>query len=120
MTIRSLILALTAALLFLPACGGSETDGPEDTADLPESGTYTGTVAGLNPEESEIYFESQDSGVFELYFTDSTEVTGQSGEIVPYDSLALGQSVDVTVERDGEELNPLAVTINQKAPQTDE
>ena len=120
MTIRSLILALTAALLFLPACGGGETDGPEDTADLPESGTYTGTVTGLNPGEREIYVEFPGERVYGLYFTDSTEVTGLSGQPVPYDSLARQQSVDVTIERDGQELNPLAVTINQQAPQTDE
>ena len=101
------LLALT--LVGLSACGGdSETVAVE-------SGTYTGTIGEVNAEESEIYVDVPDTGTLELYFTDSTQVTGQNGQPTSFGSLAQGQSVDVTVERVGQRLNPLSVRINQQA-----
>lgn len=98
---------LLALAFLLTACGGGEGE----TVAV-ESGTYTGTIGEVVPEESEIYVEVPDAGTLELYFTDSTQVTGQGGSAVPFDSLAQGQSVDVTVERVGQRLNPISVRIN--------
>ena len=107
-SLASCLLAL--ALLLLSACGGGEGE----TVAV-DSGTYTGTIGEVNPDESEIYVEVPNTGTLELYFTDSTQVTGQSGSSVPFDSLAQGQSVDVTVEKIGQRLNPLSVKINQQS-----
>ena len=97
---------------MLSACGGG---GEEETIAV-DSGTYTGTIREVVPEETEIYVNLSDTtGTLELYFTDSTQVTGQGGSSVPFDSLAQGQSVDVTVERVGQRMNPLSVQINQQA-----
>ena len=102
---------LAFALLLLSACGG---DGEGETVAV-DSGTYTGTIGEVNPDESEIYVEVPNTGTLELYFTDSTQVTGRSGSPVPFDSLAQGQSVEVTVEKVGQRLNPLSVKINEQA-----
>ena len=117
MITRRLALACTLALLLLSACGGGEE---EESANLPGDGTYSGTITAVNAAEREIYVEFPGARVFGLYFTDSTEVTGLGGATVPFDSLAREQSVEVTIEREGEDLNPLAVTINQQAQQTNE
>ena len=98
---------LAFALLLLSACGG----GGKETVAV-ESGTYTGTINEVVPEESEIYVNLSDTtGTLELYFTDSTQVT-QGGTTVPFDSLAQGQSVEVTVEKIGQRMNPISVRIN--------
>lgn len=101
------------ALLVLSACGGG--GGGEGETVAVDSGTYTGTINEVVPAENEIYVGLSDTtGTLELYFTDSTQVTGPGGAAVPFDSLAQGQSVDVTVERVGQSLNPLTVQINQQ------
>ena len=101
----SCLLAL--AFLLLSACGG----GGEGETVAVESGTYTGTINEVVPEEQEIYVNVPNTGTLELYFTDSTQVT-QGGTTVPFDSLSQGQSVDVTVEKIGQRMNPISVQIN--------
>ena len=120
MITRRIALMLSVTLLVLAGCEGGEggqneeQEGePEETISI-ESGTHAGTITAVNPEETEIYVEFQDGSVYGLYFTDSTEVTGRSGSTVPFDSLARGQSIDVTVEQREQSLNPLSVTINKK------
>ena len=112
MITQRIVLVLTVTLLVLSGCGGG--DGEEETMSI-ESGTHAGTITAVNPEETEIYVEFQDGSVYGLYFTDSTEVTGRSGSTVPFNSLARGQSIDVTVERREQSLYPLSVTITQEA-----
>jgi len=112
MITRRIVLVLTVTLLVLSGCGGG--DGEEETTSI-EGGTHAGTITAVNPGETEIYVEFQDGSVYGLYFTDSTEVTGRSGSTVPFDSLARGQSIDVTVEQREQSLNPLSVSIKQEA-----
>ena len=75
-----------------------------------ESGTYQGTINEVNADEREIYVGVPDTGTLELYFTDSTQVM-QSGSAASFDALAQGQSVEVTVEKRGQSLNPISVRI---------
>ena len=90
---------------MLAACGGGGTD-------VVESGTYTGTIDELNPEETEIYVETEDGKRLELYFTDTTTLT-QGGQPVPFSTLQTGQQVQVEVEKVGQRLDPISVQILQ-------
>ncbi len=88
---------------FLTACGGSETD-------VVGSGTYTGTLEKVVPEESEIYVRTEDDKLLELYFIEKTTLT-QAGDTVDFSALEKGQRVEVEVEKVGKRLDPLAVRI---------
>ncbi|SMO82753.1 hypothetical protein [Fodinibius sediminis] len=101
-SLASIFLAFT---LMLAACGGGGTD-------VVESGTYTGTIDELNPEETEIYVETEDGQRLELYFTDTTTLT-QGGQTVPFSTLQTGQQVQVEVEKTGQRLDPISVEILQ-------
>lgn len=97
------ILLLPLLVISVAACGGEGTD-------TVESGTYTGTVDNVVPEETEIYVETDAGQRLELYFTDTTELT-LGGQAVPFDSLQEGQQVEVKVEKVGQRLDPLSVRI---------
>ncbi|MBD3617675.1 MAG: hypothetical protein HUJ22_14045 [Gracilimonas sp.] len=98
----NLILLLVALTLTLSACG--------EGTDVVESGTYTGTIAELNAEETEIYVETENNKRLELYFTDSTTLT-RNGETVPFSTLEQGDRVEVTVEKVGQRLEPKSVKL---------
>lgn len=100
LSIASLFLTLT---LMLAACGGGGTD-------VVESGTYTGTIDELNPEETEIYVQTEDGQRLELYFTDTTTLT-QDGQTIPFSTLQTGDRVEVTVEKVGQRLDPQSVKL---------
>jgi hypothetical protein len=101
----SLVLAF---MLLLGGCGG----GGEETT-VVESGTYEGTVSEVNAEEREIYVDVPKTGTLELYFTDSTRVFKDSVRAA-FDSLRVDQSVAVEVEKVGQRLDPVTVTIQNK------
>lgn len=95
--------SIMAVVLLFVACGGESTD-------VVESGTYEGTIQEVNPDESEIYVETGDDKILELYFIESTELV-KGNEEVPFDSLDTGQKVRVEVEKVGQRLDPLRVEI---------
>ncbi len=97
-------LFLIALLMGMFACGQS--------TDVVESGTYQGTIDKVNADESEIYVNTQDDKRLELYFTEQTTLT-QGGQTATFDALQEGQQVEVTVERKGNRLDPIAVNIIQ-------
>lgn len=81
-----------------------------ENTDVVPSGTYTGTAKKVDPEEKEIYVETQDGKILELYFTDTTSLT-KNGETVMFDQLKQGGKVEVTVEKKGNRLEPMEVKI---------
>ncbi len=50
--------------------------------------------------------------MLELYFTDQTKLT-QNGQTATFDALKKGQNLEVTVEKKGNRLEPMAVNILQ-------
>ena len=95
-------LLLVVTMLFLYSC--------DKQTDVVDSGTYQGTIDKVNPDESEIYVQTPDDKRLELYFTETTELT-QNGQTVPFETLKEGQKVEVTVEKVGQRLDPVAVSI---------
>jgi hypothetical protein len=100
-----IIATLLVVSTMIVACGGGETQ------EL-ESGTYTGTVDEVVPEESEIYVKTEDGKNLELYFIDKTTLV-QDDDTVDFTALEKGQKVEVTVEKVGKRLDPLTVRILQ-------
>lgn len=96
-------ILMTIALLSMYSCSNNETD-------VVDSGTYQGMVDEVEPEKSEIYVETENDQRLELYFTETTELT-QNGQPVAFDALEEGQRVEVTVEKVGQRLDPVAVNI---------
>lgn len=96
------LIALTFVFAFIIGC--------DDSSDVIESGTYVGTIQEVVPAANEIYVQSDDGEVLELYFTNQTTLT-QNGEMVPFNMLQTDQRVRVEVERVSGELNPLSVEI---------
>ena len=81
----------------------------EDT-DLVESGTYTGTALVVDAEQNEVYVQLNDTTTIELYFSNETQIM-RNGQTVAFDALQKGQKIEVEVERSGESLKPLKVSI---------
>jgi cold shock CspA family protein len=105
MRMRSLLALLTVtATITLVGCGG----GNGETA--VESGTYQGAIQQVKPGEREIYVQTEEGQVLELYFTEQTTLQ-QDGASADFSVLSTGQQVEVEVERDNGELTPLSVTI---------
>jgi hypothetical protein len=82
-------------------CGGG--------SDVP-SGTYEGTIKEVNAEETEIYVDTSEHGILELYFKDETTLT-QGGSAIDFAKLAEGARVRVTVENVEGELIPKKVEL---------
>ena len=89
---------------------GEESSTELENTDLVESGTYLGVAQKVDDEEQEIYFETEDGKVLELYFTEQTELS-QNGQVVAFDILEQGQQLEVTVEKKGKRLEPVRVVI---------
>lgn len=105
----TILLALCVGALAMTGCdeqGAGEAEGEHATV---ESGTHEGTIKKVNPDESEIYVDS-DGQELELYFTEETELT-RDGEAVEFPELEEGQSVEVEIEKVGQRLDPLSVKI---------
>lgn len=111
---KSIFTALVAAVAVL-ASGSvvlAEDDSSKEIRNtaVVESGTYQVTARRVDPEEKEIYVTTADGKTLELYFSESTKLT-QGGKEVAFDALKNGQKLEVQVEKDGNKLKPLAVTI---------
>src|SRR5690606_20101818 len=81
----------------------------ENTVLVP-TGTYTGVAREVDPAEKEIYVETNDGKLLELYFTESTQLTRNGGD-VSFDQLKQGGKVEVTVENKGNKMEPQTVKI---------
>jgi CspA family cold shock protein len=81
-----------------------------ENTDLVSSGSYTGTAKEVDPKEQEIYVETGDGKILELYFNETTKLT-RGGTVVPFGELKKGNSLEVTVENNGNSLKPIEVKI---------
>jgi hypothetical protein len=101
---KSLIIRVTfiLSILFFASCGHS--------TDVVESGIYTGKIIEVEADKSEIYVETEDGQVLELYFIEETKLT-QNGEVVPFETLKEDQNVEVEIKKVGKRLDPLRVKI---------
>ena len=95
-------IIISALMLSLSACG-------EETS-VVESGTYNGTIAEINEDETEIYVDLESGERIELYFTDETTLT-QDGEDVPFSTIQVDDRVEVTIEKTGQRLDPVSVVL---------
>ena len=102
MKMKSLIVSVFSAFVLLSSCGGN--------TDVVDSGTYTGKIKKVKPEETEIYVTIDQGKELELYFTDETTLT-KNGNDVEFSELSKGQKVKVEVKKVGKRLDPLAVEI---------
>ncbi len=103
---KTLIVMMALALGGGLLVGCSESDVP--------SGTYTGTLQEVKPDEKEIYVKTDEGQVLELYFKDDTVLQRGQTE-VPFSALQAakdaGVKVTVVVENADGELIPKTVTI---------
>lgn len=97
-----LVAAFAVLALVFTACG--------EKTDVVESGTYQGTIQEVELDKTEIYVETSDGKTLELYFTETTTLT-RNGEMVEFMELEEGQNVEVVVEKTGQRLDPISVTI---------
>ena len=99
---KSVLVALMLLIPLMYAC--------QEGTDVVESGTYQGTIKEVEPEKTEIYVETTDGKVLELYFNENTTLT-RNGETAPFEELEEGGNVEVEVEKVGQRLEPIAVRI---------
>lgn len=81
----------------------------ENTVLVP-TGTYTGVARVVDLAEKEIYVETNDGKMLELYFTESTQLT-RNGQNVNFGQLKEGDKLEVTVENKGNKMEPQSVKI---------
>lgn len=103
---------MVAATTFFVACNGNNNSSSAEIehTDVVPSGTYSGVAEKVDPEEKEIYVKTGDGKILELYFTDNTQLL-QNGQPAEFTALTEGQSLEVTVEKKGERLEPMMVKI---------
>lgn len=108
---KLILFAVTLACLHIPSVS-AEDDSSEEirNTSVVESGTYQVSARRVDPAEKEIYVTTGDGKTLELYFSDATKLT-QGGKDVAFDALKNGQRLEVQVEKDGNKLKPIAVTI---------
>lgn len=99
---KNLLFIFFGLWIVVAGCGKS--------TDVVDSGTYQAVIDKVEPEEKEIYVETEDGKRLELYFIESTSLTRQ-GNPVEFSELSKGQQVEVTVEKVGQRLDPLSVNI---------
>ena len=111
---KSILITLVAAVAAFAAVPAvlAQDDSSEEihNTSVLESGTYQVTAKKVDPEEKEIYVTTEDGKTLELYFSEATKLT-QGGKEVAFEALKNGQKLEVQVEKDGNKLKPLAVTI---------
>jgi hypothetical protein len=96
------VCAIAISFLVWAACG--------EGTDVVPSGTYKGTVDKVEASKSVIYVKTDDGKRLELYFTETTKLM-QDGAEGQFGNVAKGQKVEVEVEKVGQRLDPLMVTI---------
>lgn len=81
-----------------------------ENTDLVATGTYSGTAKQVDMAEKEIYVETADGKILELYLKDETKIT-KNGQASTFDDLKEGGKIEVTVENKGDKLEPKSVNI---------
>lgn len=84
-----------------------------ENTDIVSSGTYTGTAVVVDDQQNEVYLQVNDTTKIELYFNNETTIY-QNGQAVNFTELAKGQTLQVTVEKQGNSLKPMRVEILEK------
>lgn len=109
---KYLLFAVAAAVVSVSAVSASKDDSSEEirNTSVVESGTYKVTAKKVDAEEKEIYVTMEDGKILELYFSDATKLT-QGGKDAEFSALKNGQKLEVQIEKDGNKLKPLAVSI---------
>ncbi|KAF0094622.1 MAG: hypothetical protein E1N59_1626 [Puniceicoccaceae bacterium 5H] len=106
-----MLFGLLCGSFLLTACDNGAGGSAElSDTDVVPSGTYTGIAQEVDPEEKEIYVHTADDKTLELYFTDQTQLM-QNGQNVQFSALEPNQRVEVEVEKKGQRLEPITVTI---------
>jgi hypothetical protein len=93
------------AMVVFQACG----EGTE-SYDVVESGSYMGTIAEVEADEEEIYVDLDNGKKLELYFTPQTQVMRGENQ-ASFSDLQEGGKIEVTVEKKGQRMEPVAVKI---------
>jgi hypothetical protein len=105
------ILALLVSALTLGSAIASDDSSKEiRNTSVVDSGTYQVTAKKVDADEKEIYVTTADGKTLELYFSETTKLT-QGGKEVAFDALKNGQKLEIQVEKAGNKLKPLAVSI---------
>lgn len=109
---KYLPFAVAAALVSVSTASASEDDSSKEirNTSVVESGTYQVVAKRVDAEEKEIYVTMEDGKILELYFSDATKLT-QGGKDAEFGALKNGQKLEVQIEKDGNKLKPLAVSI---------
>lgn len=109
-----LLAGMITAIAGFTACGGNSNKNSSseeiENTDVVPSGTYQGTAEKVDSDEREIYVKTSDNKTLELYFTDSTKLL-KNDQTAEFSALAEGQQLEVTVEKQGERLEPKVVKI---------
>ncbi|MEN9469107.1 MAG: hypothetical protein RL630_840 [Verrucomicrobiota bacterium] len=105
------ILALLVSALTLGSAIASDDSSKEiRNTSVVDSGTYQVTAKKVDADEKEIYVTTADGKTLELYFSKTTKLT-QGGKEVAFEALKNGQNLEIQVEKAGNKLKPLAVSI---------
>jgi len=111
---KNLLIAFVAAAaaFTLAPVALAEDDSSKEirNTSVVESGTYKVTAKRVDAEEKEIYVTMEDGKILELYFSEATKLT-RGGKDAGFDELKNGQKLEVQVEKDGNKLKPMAVSI---------
>ncbi len=107
--ILPLCLSVLTAMAFTVRAADDSSQEIEKT-DVVPSGTYTGTALKVDAEEQEVYVQTSDHKILELYFKNDTKLM-KDGKEVPFTTLKKGEALEVKVEKKGSRLRPLEVTI---------
>ncbi len=103
--------SLMTTSLVLTSCGNSGGGSAEiENTDIVPSGTYKGVAKEVDADEKEIYVETSDGKILELYLKENTKLT-KNGQPAVFGDLKQGGQVEVTVEKVGNKLDPKAVNI---------
>ncbi len=106
------LFAAAAAFVSISVASAEEDESSKEIRNtaVVESGAYKVVAKRVDPEEKEIYVTMEDGRILELYFSDATKLT-QNGKDAEFGALKKGQRLEVVVEKDGNKLKPLAVSI---------
>lgn len=109
-SIYAIGLLFIMAIVF-QACNGGNTSNTEmGGSDIVVADTLSGIANRIDPESQAISIETDDGQTLDLNFTEQTIVT-QNGQVVSFDALEEGQQLRVEVEKTGESMEPVAVSI---------
>lgn len=107
-----LLLSAAVAFVSISVASAEEADSSKEIRNtaVVESGAYKVVAKRVDAEEKEIYVTMKDGRILELYFSDATKLT-RGGKDAEFGALKKGQKLEVVVEKDGNKLKPLAVSI---------